>query len=42
LWKDIDDNIIPGKEGKFYQNIKSVIDKYSEEKESILYPYPED
>jgi hypothetical protein len=42
LWKDIHDEIIPGKEGKFYQNIKSTIDKYSEGKETILYPYPED
>lgn len=39
LWKDIDDDIIPGKQGVFYQNIKSVIDKYSENREDILYPY---
>lgn len=42
LWKDIHDDIIPGKNGKFYQNIKSTIDKYSEGKETILYPYSED
>ncbi len=42
LWKDIHDGVIPGKEGKFYQNIKSIIDKYSEGKETIIYPYPED
>ena len=42
LWKDIHDYIIPGKQGKFYLNIKSSIDKYSEGKETIIYPYPED
>lgn len=39
LWKDIDAGIIPGKEGQFYTSIKEVIDKYSENEETLLYPY---
>jgi len=39
LWEDINSDIIPGKDGKFYQNIKSVLDKYSENREDLLYPY---
>ena len=34
LWKDIDNNIIPGKEGKFYSLIKSILDKYEGEIDS--------
>ena len=39
LWKDMHDGIIPGKDGKFYKSIHSVIAKYSEGKDSTLYPY---
>jgi len=39
MWQDIDADIIPGKEGKFYTEIKSVIDKYSEEQQELIYPY---
>ena len=39
LWKDIHNGIIPGKDGIFYKTIQSVIAKYSEGKDSTLYPY---
>ena len=39
LWKDMHDGIIPGKDGMFYKSIHSVIAKYSEGKDSTLYPY---
>ena len=39
LWKDMHDDIIPGKDGLFYKSIQSVIAKYSEGKDSTLYPY---
>ena len=39
LWKDMHDDIIPGKDGSFYQHVHSVIAKYSEGKDSTLYPY---
>jgi hypothetical protein len=39
LWKDMDDDIIPGKDGSFYKTIQSVIAKYSEGKDTTLYPY---
>jgi len=39
LWKDMDNGTIPGKDGIFYKSIHSVIAKYSEGKDSTLYPY---
>lgn len=34
LWKDIDNDIIPGKSGKFYSLIKDMVDKYDGEVDS--------
>tara|TARA_B100000123_G_C25721622_1_gene424821 strand:- start:578 stop:976 length:399 start_codon:yes stop_codon:yes gene_type:complete len=39
LWKDMHNGTIPGKDGIFYKSIHSVIAKYSEGKDSTLYPY---
>lgn len=39
LWKDIDEEYIPGKEGNFYNEIKDKLDKYCEKYGEYVTPY---